>query len=528
MRSWRAIVVVAAVSVVALAMPAQATRHPEATRTLASGRGWATRASASSPTDTPPVGGLNPAVPGQRAERPAPGALSGTSTKTGTMAGPLAPVIGAFDSDLVGPIGSLSPADPTGATGPTSVVAAVNVKVAVFDRTGAELLAPVRLRSIDPRLHGLNETDPKVVYDQYNDVFVLAFLTYNDRQGYIDVVTIPADTAEQQDTWCVRHIVGDRWHNGRHEFADYPSLGFTSDRVTITTNNFGFSSGVFRYAQVVSMPKSVLYDAACPSSVPLTVFGGGQTRNPDGSQAFTLQAAPSVGGPAADQYLVSLEPKAKFANLVLWRVSGDSLGRTAKRVKRALLPPYGYQCHSTGALNTWWDTGDLRLTSAFFDAGTGLLYAATSALGNAGGGPPESVIRWYEAEPVDNFGQSQILHQGTIGAANHDAAWPAIATNDAGTLFLTYARAGLRQCLSMYAATVPAGTSSASVSLVDRGEARYEWGPGVERWGDFSAANRDPVAPAEVAVFGAVPVVVNGGRPTRFFVSHGALLADAP
>jgi hypothetical protein len=530
MRRRHAIVVVAAVSAVALAMPAQATRHPEATRPRVGGIGSPTQILGSTSTATPPVGGRNPAVPSQRPARPAPGAFSGTSTNRQTKIGTLAPVIGAFDSDLVGPIGSLSPADPTGATGPASVVAAVNVKVSVYDRTGAELLAPLRLRSIDPRLHGLTETDPKVVYDQYDGVFVLAFLTYNDRQGYIDVVTIPDGSAEQQDTWCVRHIVGDQFSNGRHEFADYPSLAFTSDRVTVTTNNFGFSSGVFRYAQVISMPKSALYDPECPRNVPRTVVGGAATRNPDGSQAFTLQAAPSVGGPSSDQYFVSLEPKATFANLVLWRLAGDStaLTKTAKRVKRALLPPYGYQCHSTGSPNTWWDTGDLRLTSAFFDAGKNRLYAATSALGNAGGGPPESVIRWYEAQPAGKLGQSTILQQGTIGSPDHDAAWPAIATNDAGTLFVTYARAGLSECLSVYAATVPAGTSSASVSVVRTGDARYEWGRGVERWGDFSAANRDPLAPAGVAVFGAVPVVVNGGKPTRFFISHGALLTDSP
>jgi len=524
-------VVVWVTAAVALAVPAHAAGAPEArgrgvpARTAGVGSAVLATESASRPTAVEPtITPTNPTISGVRPTRTvAQETLSRTPART--------PIADGFDQDLIGPIGTTSPADPTGATGPTRIVAAVNVKVAVYDRSGAELLAPLRLRSINAMLDGLVDFDPKVVYDAYADVFVLTFLTQGDREGYIDVVTIPSSTAEDTGTWCLTHIVGDQFSNGRHEFADYPSVGFTTDRVTVTTNNFGFRSGVFRYAQAISMPKTALYDPTCSQAVPVEVAGGNATRNPDGSKAFTLQAAPSVGGAPTDQYLVSLEPSARRATLVLWRlrIRDGSLNvrAVAQRVKRAQLPPWGYQCGSTDSANTWWDTGDLRLTSAFYDAATNRLYAATSALGNVGGGAPESVIRWYEAEPASKLGTSAVLRQGTVGAADRDAAWPAIATNDAGTVFLTYARAGLQECLSMYGATVPVGGSVATVSLVRQGDARYEWGPGVERWGDFSAANRDPVTPADVAVFGAVPVVTNG-EPTDAFMSHGTLLTDAP
>ena len=200
--------------------------------------------------------------------------------------------------------------------------------------------------------------------------------------------------------------------------------------------------------------------------------------------------------------------------------------RTAKAVTRVRLPPYGFQCGSTDKPNTWWDTGDVRLTSAFYDAATNRLYAATSVAGNAGGGPQESVIRWYEAAPTGRFAHSRVLREGTIAASNHDAAWPAVATNDAGTLFLTYARGGSTECLGVWAATVVAGTgTAASAALVAPGTARYEFAPGLERWGDYSAANRDPVTPADVAIFGAF-ADDNGSATTDVFREHVALLAD--
>jgi hypothetical protein len=527
MRPSGVLVVSAAIVAAVLAVPAQATGQSSVPVHDVPARTAGIPSTARAGRTSPPVGARSPTMQ----ERPTRAFPSDIVSQTGTRT-PVVDAGSAFDDDLIGPIASTSPADPTGATGPSSVVAAVNVKVAVYDRTGAELLAPFRLRSMNSVLQGLTETDPKVVYDAFDDVFVLTFLTYSNVEGYIDLVTIPSGSADDTSSWCLTHVVGDQFHNRRHEFADYPTVGFTTNRVTVTTNNFGFRSGVFRYAQVISMRKTALY-GTCDTKVQVKVAGGATTRNPDGTKGFTLQAAQSVGGSPTDQFLVSLEPAATSANLVLWRVRARSgslrVRSTADRVKRALLPPYGYQCGSTDQPNTWWDTGDLRITSAFYDADAGVnrLYAATAALGNAGGGAPESVIRWYEVAPASKLSASTVLRQGTVGAANRDAAWPAIATNDAGVVFLTYARAGLKECLSMYGATVQPASAAAATHLVREGAARYEFGRGVERWGDFSAANRDPVTPSDVAVFGAVPILTDG-KPTDAFVSHGALLTDAP
>ena len=95
------------------------------------------------------------------------------------------------------------------------------------------------------------------------------------------------------------------------------------------------------------------------------------------------------GAAPADQYLVSLEAKPTSAKLVLWRLrvahGAMSIAKVAKAVKRVSLPPYGYQCNGTTHANTLWDTGDLRLTSAFYDGDTHRLYAATAVSGQRRG-----------------------------------------------------------------------------------------------------------------------------------------------
>ncbi len=521
-----ALFVLAGVAVIA--MPGVGAQTPPTTVSEVAWRSAGIAADHPSPAVSPAGLRHDGAGPAASLPRPIrPQTFNATSARTPTRT----PSVDGLDADLMGPKPVVSPGDPTGATGPTSVVAAVNVRVGVYDRTGAQLLAPMRLRDMSNQLNGLTETDPKVFYDPYDDMFVLTFLVYDKTEGYIEVVTIPSATADDTGTWCRTHMVGDQTSNGSHEFADYPSVGFTSNRVVVTTNNFGFNDGPFRYAQVVSMPKKALYDdPTCSKTVPIEVLGGSATRNPDGSKAFTLQAATSAGGSPTDQYLVSLEARYASTRLVLWRlrmVNGTlKVATSAASVKRASLPPYGYQCGSTNKVNTWWDTGDLRLTSAFYDAASNRLYAATAVAGNAGGGPQESVIRWYEAQPKNRFKRSPVLREGTIATKDRDAAWPALATNDAGTLFIGYARAGSSECLSVWAATVPAGVGTAAQSaLVRAGESRYEFGPGVERWGDYGAANRDPVTPADVAIFGAF-AKDQGFVTTAVFRAHVSLLAD--
>ena len=44
-----------------------------------------------------------------------------------------------------------------------------------------------------------------------------------------------------------------------------------------------------------------------------------------------------------------------------------------------------------------------------------------------------------------------------MGAAGHDAAWPSIATDGDGKVWVNYARAGADECLSAYAGVIQPG-----------------------------------------------------------------------
>lgn len=422
-----------------------------------------------------------------------------------------------FGFDAQGPnVEDAKPSDTIGALGDTFFVTAVNVRVAVYDRLGVELVPPTAIESLHPDSVGRFAFDPKVIYDQYNDTFVLVYLVQEDfpRRSRIIAVAIPDATATDQSTWCSTSFPGDALPGAPAVWADYPGLGYNQDRVTITSNQFTFpsSQGQFRFAQVMSIPKGPLYDCTQPSPTP-DVFAGTQTRDANGIQAFTLQPAQTVGTPASTQLLASVELAGRNSYLVLWRIKETATRVIMKQgtvgIGKTTFPPFGTQ--RGGGINNrdhWWDAGDMRLIDAYFDADRNELFTAHAVAKNfrpdtVAGGYLESAARWYEVTPATRLNNSTLARKGTIGAPGADVGWPSVATDASGNLFVTYSRAGApaNEFLSAWVAEVgPTGTAATQL-LLAAGLDTYDATAGPERWGDFTGINRDPIVPANLATF---------------------------
>jgi hypothetical protein len=278
--------------------------------------------------------------------------------------------------------------------------------------------------------------------------------------------------------------------------------------VVVTTNQFDFGSDAYRGAQLISMPKSRLYD--CQRKLTVETFAGASTRNPDGSLAFTIQPATTMGS-GNSQYLLSFQDgRPNF--VVLWRLRqmerGLSLQNTALEVGRVSIGPYGTQGGgSLSARNTWWDPGDLRMTNAFADLPDAHVYGAHVAAGDlrpdaVTGGYDEAVVRWYEGEVDPELHRSEITRTGTIGSPEVDVGWPAIGTDVDGNVFVTYSRASapLDEFLSAWVARITPGRTASASILLAGGSARMEAISGPERWGDYAAIARDPTDPTLMAL----------------------------
>ena len=426
-----------------------------------------------------------------------------------------------FGFDAIPRIGGNWPADPTGAMGVSWFFTAVNTSYALYDLAGTPVIGPNPLRSLFSLPTGTQVFDPKVVYDQYDDTFVLAFLAVNDarRRSWILFVTIPNSTANDPETWCGAILNGDRTAGDGRQFADYPGLGYSSDHVVVTANTFAFDGLGFEGAMALAFPKNRLYD--CDRRLRFDTFLGGQTQNPDGSPAFGLQPATTIG-PGRQVLMLSFQP-GRRNSVVLWRlreVRNDlALTRTSIRVNNVGIAPFATQGDgSLESADTWWDPGDLRLINAFADLDRGRIYGAHVIERDLGpdtqtGGYVEAAIRWYEIRVAARLSASRLTRFGTIGEAETDAGWPTLGTDADGNLFVTYNRASAitGEFLSAWVAEVVPGATNASTALLRAGTARMEAVPGPERWGDYNGLSRDPVGGDMVAVFNQIAVADGAG-----------------
>jgi hypothetical protein len=444
---------------------------------------------------------------------------SAADAATGTSRSSAAPTsVGGFPG--IPQVDPFEPSDTIGALGVTYFLTAVNTSYALWNRDGTQAIAPTPLTTLTTQDDGLDVFDPKIVYDAYTDTFVMAYLAQRDspRGSLIVLTSIPDATATDPSTWCIRAFQGDQVPADQVTWADYPALGFDQDRVTISTNEFTFPStfGRFAYAQVISFPKTSLYD--CSANLVGTVFAGTQTANPDGSKAFTIQPASTVGASSSSQFLLSFEGPGKGSFLTVWRLRA---GSTGLQLKKAALDVGTVKGNVVGtqaggsltSIDTAWDTGDQRLINAWYDGDRHQLYAAHNVAKDLvpdtiTGSYVESVVRWYEVDPAGKLRKSSLARKGIVGEAETDAGWPAVATDGAGNLWITFSRASepKDEFLSAWAAEVPPGSTTASMLLVVPGTAVHNSLKGLERWGDFNGINRDPTDPTRIAMINQIAV----------------------
>ena len=427
--------------------------------------------------------------------------------------------------------GQIAPADPTGAGGVVHVMTAVNVSYAIYPRSTLTnpptFVPPLLTGSLESLFPGLPAGsfvfDPKVVYDHYSGRFVLVFLsghgqpfTPGTESSRLLIASIPDATATDQSTWCLRDINADQIRRDGKQFGDYPGLGFDQTNVYVTTNQFSFGrTEDFRYSQILAIGKQSLY--SCSGKLRMQAFGKAETDHPSGDPAFTIQPAVTESelGLGKVEYLAAFQEsscgflcgKRMTIYRIKRKVRGVDLASDEINVARGRMAPLGTQRDGStkcDPIEHCWDAGDLRLVTAFYDADRDRLYTAHAIQFDVSPGDNyrEAAIRWYEIDPSP-IKKSHVTRTGILGESGRDSGWPSVATDGSGNLFVNYNRAGAPapgEYLSSVVATIPPGATvpSSTVVLVP-GEAMYVDETGrPQRWGDYTAINRDPIDPLDM------------------------------
>lgn len=410
------------------------------------------------------------------------------------------------------------PPDCTLAVGPHHVMVAVNVDLVIYDKSGNTTGRWANFSLFNPVTPpGAQLFDPKVAYDHYSDrwIVVIAARRANPQGSWL-MIAVSQTGDPNGGYWIWGTDAAVNGATPTNTWADYPMLGFDTQGIYISTNQFVFGGG-FGTAKLRIFNKAELYSGGVGGGHAIRWWDFWNLRNPDNSPAFSIQPAchfQGIGG-APRVYLVnSLFPSG--SSLTLWTLS-NALGlwtggapvltRDAVACRGYSLPPGAIQ-RDGGA--TRLATNDIRLLNAVYQAAGGvsrLWTAHTSAFSWPGDSEARSVVQWYEID----IPTKSVVQQGAFGAPGLHYFFPVIQTDIERNAHLTFSRSGADEYgqLRHTGRRVGAPLNSLEGSaLVRAGESAYSGG----RWGDYFGVGRDPSDRRTVWTYGEYAAAGNTWR----------------
>ncbi|MBO0700667.1 MAG: hypothetical protein J2P46_19880, partial [Zavarzinella sp.] len=403
-----------------------------------------------------------------------------------------------FDEDGANNGGGFSvPPDPNGAAGPTHVVSIVNTSIE-FHRISDS--AQQVSESLDTFFAPLSPTallfDPKVVYDQFENRFVVVCLEQSDTPQISRVLLAVSDDSDPNGTWRFVAINSRLSIGGGNAWADYPGFAVDEEAVYVTANMFQFSgsSAGVRLWIIAKGTTNGWYAGGTPTvSAPLNPYPSG---SPVTSMPAQIYGTPPAG--ATGTFLVGYDGISNGTN--------ESVKIT--RIDNPLgTPSFATQLVSVGDIDntgvaipgapqsgtaTTIDAGDRRVLNAVW-RNSHLYFAATV---DPGSGPDagQATAHWFDVNTT-NPGSLTLTDQGNIGgediAPGTYTFYPNVAVDAGGNLGIGFAASGPSIFPGAYytgrKASDPAGTVQATGTL-QAGVAFYvrEFSPGENRWGDYS------------------------------------------
>ena len=468
------------------------------------------------------VAGLS-AAPAPPRRAPATGARAGpdageppraNAIDGGVAGGPGPPSIATsfdgIDSDANTPNG-ITPPDPQVAVGPDHVVEFVNTMGRVFTRTGstAETFSLATFFSVPG---GHLHFDPKLLYDALSDRWFATYVSYLDDATGTDAGRLYVAVSETNDPTSAWDVYTVPYTN---TFPDYPGLGLTNDKVTVSSNVFDIDG-----PPGTITPGCLAFDGLC--GVQTIVFEkadllAGVAADQLGTFAFPLDLNRFTVRPAhslssiSDQYLTAWDLSALNSMRVI-KITGTPDGGNVSEAAASKLttvnqldPPPSRTagtafCFSGGdplPAPPCIDSGDFRMLDAVWRDNH--LWSASSASCLPG---TDTIIRsCAHLVEADTTGAPSLTQDIMFGVPGNFYSWPAVRTDASNNLYVSMTHTNT----SIFAeavvggrlATEPPGTMSGSTP-VRAGAVEHTSG----RWGDYLGAATDPEHPGCVWVVG--------------------------
>ncbi|MEX0613176.1 MAG: PKD domain-containing protein, partial [Pirellulales bacterium] len=421
-----------------------------------------------------------------------------------------------FDGDAVNSGFFHIPPDPMAAAGPRHLVSVVNTSIAWYSKAGT-LQNTQSLQSFFAPLSPLTDTfDPKTIYDQYDDRFIIVTLDQTDTaQGGAAntsrILLAVSDDADPNGTWYFHAIDSRILIGGTEHWADYPGFAVDSQVVYLTANMFTFgASNTFGGSRLWIVEKGAsggwYYGTAAAVSLhdPQGAVGG---------SGFTLQPAHMFGDTPGSlgTFLVSYFGLSQDHSLQSG--AGDEF-LTVIRVDNSLgAPLFTRQDVNTGNIeaahlpmpdapqagtSTLIETNDRRTLQAVWRNNS--LWVTAQIVPENGPDAGQTTAHWWKVD-TSNLAALVVSQQGNEGGNDIDPGahtfFPAIAVDRDGNMAIAFSLSSPNHFAGAYyaglLAAAPVGTTGTTSQLA-AGEGPYvrTFGAGRNRWGDYTGLSLDP------------------------------------
>jgi hypothetical protein len=396
---------------------------------------------------------------------------------------------------------TVTPPDSTGAIGTTRYVELVNLKYAIYNRTGGLVSSGGLDTLTGDAIDGLS--DPQVIWDPDTNRFYYAALDY--LSDNFEVGFSKTDSPSSASDFCKYDV--DFGYGS--DLPDYPKLGDTADFLLIGSNVFA-GGNFFDRSDVAWLGKPAAGTiTSCMSALstgwPLLTGVKQDLRNADNSQADTPVPANQTDASSTGWVVTADDAGNKLS---LFQVTKNVNGTaniagtgTAISVSSFAAPASAVQKGTSEVL----DTLDGRLTQAVsaVDPAHGSNVAIWTQHTVSGGAGTQ--VRWYEVNPAG----AGLYQSGTVSSASlyvfNGAISPDRVVNGATSAFGSNMGLGFNTSSSSAYSAVQMVTkigtgAQSSFQLVKQSTA-----PNIDfscnsffgeacRWGDYAGATPDPAA----------------------------------
>lgn len=425
---------------------------------------------------------------------------------------------GAIDEAVGGgPSGTFTiPPDTMGAVGLDKIMSFVNNNMVIQDKATGSVLSIVGITSFFSSTGATGVFDPRVLYDPYNNRWILG-ATSNAQTANSSVIVGISDSPDPQGTFTLfRFIVGcaagSAGCNAQGAWADFPMLGFNKNWLVVSWNQFTINTLTFTEGRALAIDYPTVRTAGTANATLFTniIAGvGGFCLHPATTFSATegtlyLPTHISSAGATYRLHSISGTPAAPVFNLDTVNKTRPGGGWTqpgGDALPQQCVPGVGAPTQTCPATIRRIDVGDAFIRSNVVFRNGKIYYPQTIAL-PTGGLTTNSrfVAQWTVLNTNGTFSDGGRVEDATATLTNggKNYAYPSISVNKNNDVLLgfsefesdDYADAGYTFRLG----TDAAGTMRDPV-IYKEGEDYYSktFGGTRNRWGDYSHTVIDPV-----------------------------------